>query len=358
MLNRSKALVLFLAFCCSGTLAQKKPAAVQNDRVVLEQILQQTYQPSLIGKQLMGIGGETDIRRAGTIVVIQRPGLYGSLLHSEPASSGITGLHAELFRGHKDYEVPVGERYYVTSVAVSSSTVLIGLISARSIPTQAGVGRLWTTLSFNFPDQVLATADKEAVFREVDQWFLPEGRNVVPAPVMTAAPVAAPVAAPMPAANAPAYATPAPAAVPSASPAPAAQPPAPAASVASRQSTLTPGMTRDQILQNLGAPSREIQFADKLWMIYPAFIAVLGDGKLETVRGSGEGSTRVNVQSDPSGAEIYLDDDLVGSTPSVLLLNPGKHAFRLHAPGRADWTRQVNVLSGSEITLTATLEKN
>ena len=336
MLKRWNALVILLAVCSSAVLAQKKPVAVQNDRIVLEQILQQTYQPSLVGKQMMGIGGETDIRRAGTIVVIQRPGLYGSLMHSEPASSAITGLRAELFRGHKDYDVPVGERYYVTALAVSSSTVLVGLISARNIPTQAGAGRMWTTLSFNFPDEVLANADKEAVFRAIDQWFLPEGRMAsVPAAVPSSVAAGAP----------PAVAAPAPVSAPTASPMP-------------REIPLTPGMTREQILQTLGAANRELQFGPKLWMMYPGFVAVLSEGKLESVQTTGEGSARVNVQSDPIGAEIYLDDQFVGSTPSTLLLSPGKHAVRLHATGRADWSRQVNVLSGSELTLSATLDKN
>jgi len=332
LLKRWYALAILLVLSSCSVLAQKK----QNDRLVLEQILQQTYQPSLVGKQLMGVGGESDIRRAGTIVVIQRPGLYGSLMHSEPASSAITGLHAELFRGHKDYEVPAGERYYVTALAVSSSTVLVGLISARSIPTPAGAGRLWTTLSFNFPDEVLANADKEAVFRAIDQWFLPEGRMVTVPPPMTATPVATSPTAPATAVGRP----------------------APAAAPAPQETPLTPGMTREQILRTLGAPSRELQFGPKLWMIYPGFVAVVSDGKLESVQTSGEGSARVVVQSDPAGAEIYLDDQFVGSTPSTLLLSPGKHAVRLHASERADWTRQINVLSGSELTLSATLEKN
>ena len=234
-------------------------------------------------------------------MVIQRPGLYGSLSHNEPASSAITGLKCELFRGHKDYEVPVGERYYVTALAVSSSTVVVGLISARSVPTQAGVGRLWTTLSFNFPDQVLATADKETVFREFDQWFIPEGRGATTPPAAAApAPVATPAAAPAAAAAAPASA-PASATSPVAAP----QQPVPAASAASEQ-----------------------------------------------------GSSRVNVQSDPTGAEIYMDDQMVGSTPSSLMIPPGHHIFRVHASGHPDWTRQVNILPGSEITLSANLDKN
>jgi len=155
-------------------------------------------------------------------------------------------------------------------------------------------------------------------------------------PPMNAAPMAAPAG-------------------PQAAPAPVS---APAAAPIPREVPLSPGMTRDQIFQTLGAASRELQFGPKLWMIYPGFVAVLSDGKLESVQTTGEGSARVIVQSDPAGAEIYLDDQFVGSTPSTLLLSPGKHAVRLHAAGRADWSRQVNVLSGSELTLSAALDKN
>ncbi len=345
MLNRLTVLALAAALFCVAALAQKKPA-VQDDRPVLEQILKQTYEPSLIGKQLMGIGSETDIRRGGTIVVIQRAGLYGSLLHSEPASSSISGLRADLFRGHKDYNVPAGERYYVTAIAVGSDTILIALISARNVPTSAGAGHLWTTLSFKFPAEVLAAAEKETVFQEIDQWFLPEGRATSALPVASAAPVATPGSASVAAsASAPVAAA-------------VAQPIAPARTSAARESTLTPGMSREQILQNLGAADREVQFGQRQWLIYPGIVAALNDNKLETVETSGKAGAKVNVQSDPLGAEIYLDDQLVGSTPSSLLIAPGKHVFRLHAAARADWSRQVNILMGSDITLSATLDKN
>jgi hypothetical protein len=340
LLKRLSLLTLAFTVFSTGAAAQKKPAE-QNDRVVLEQILTQTYQPSQVGKQLMGIGGETDIRRAGTIVVIQRPGLFGSLLHTEPASSAIDGIQYKLFRGHQDYEVPSGERYYVTAIAVGSDTILVALISARSISTQAGTGRMWTTLSFKFPANVLAAADKETVFREFDQWFMAEGHatsaaSAVPsaAPAMTASPAAAPVAMAAPQSV------------------PASRPAAP------RDSTLTPGMTREQILQVMGIPDREIHFDPREWMIYPGFVAVLKDNKLESFETSGTGGAKITVQSDPAGAEIYLDEQLVGLTPSILTVAPGKHAFRLHAAGRTDWSRQVSVLTGSDITLAATLDKN
>lgn len=288
--------VLALTLCPAILFAQDH-AVTRNDRQILQEILQQTYQPSLIGKQVMGLGKETDVRRAGTIVVIQQPGLFGSLEHNEPASSAITGLHAELFRGDKDYEVPVGERYYVTAVAVSSSTILVGLLSARIIPTQKGAGRVWTSLSFNFPDQVLATADKETVFHEIDQWFVPEGRSVPAAPVVTQAPV--PATSPSPAAAAP--------------------------------TTVAPASAAAALPQPAPSPSAA-----------PAT----------------QGASRVKVQSDPPGAEIYLDGQMVGSTPSTLQIPSGTHLFRVHADGRADWSRQVNILPGSEITLSATLGKS
>lgn len=341
MLKRLSLLIAAIVLFSPGVPAQKKPAD-QNDRVVLEQILTQTYQPSLVGKQMMGIGGETDIRRAGTIVVIQRPGLYGSLMHTEPASSAIDGLQYKLFRGHQDYEVPAGERYYVTTIAVGSDTILVALISARSISTQAGTGRMWTTLSFKFAANVLATADKESVFREFDQWFMPEGRAISTA--SAAAPVAPPATTTYPAA-APVAAA-------------AQQPPASLKPAPPSASALTPGMTREQILQAMGKPDREIQFDQRQWMVYPGFVAALKDNKLETFETSGSGATKVTVQSDPAGAEIYLDDQFVGSTPSILSVAPGKHAFRLHAAGRADWSRQLNVLSGSDINLSATLDKD
>ena len=340
MLNRLSHLALAFALLSTIAAAQKKPAE-QNDRIVLEQILTQTYQPSQVGKQLMGIGGETDIRRAGTIVVIQRPGLFGSLLHTEPASSAIDGIQYKLFRGHQDFEVPAGERYYVTAIAVGSDTILVAMISARSISTQAGTGRMWTTLSFKFPVNVLAAADKEAVFREFDQWLMPEGRATSAA---SAAPAAAPAITAFPATAPAAAAAPQTVAAPSLA--------------APRDSSLTPGMTREQILQALGTPVREIHFDQREWMIYPGFVAALKDNKLESFETSVTGGAKVAVQSDPAGAEIYLDEQLVGSTPSVLAVAPGKHAFRLHAAGRADWSREVNVLTGSDITLAATLDKN
>ena len=44
------------------------------------------------------------------------------------------------------------------------------------------------------------------------------------------------------------------------------------------------------------------------------------------------------------------DDSSPAPRRSKRQVVPGKHAFRLHAAGRADWSRQVNVLSGSDLS--------
>ena len=62
------------------------------------------------------------------------------------------------------------------------------------------------------------------------------------------------------------------------------------------------------------------------------------------------------MSSTPSGAEIYVDGNFVGNTPAVLKLPPGQHRFEIKAPGLTPWSRAVQILSGSEISLAATLK--
>jgi len=66
---------------------------------------------------------------------------------------------------------------------------------------------------------------------------------------------------------------------------------------------------------------------------------------------------RCNFTSTPSGAEISIDGNYAGSTPSVLPLTVGEHAVVVTLPGYADWSRNLNVLAGSELTVTSNLQK-
>lgn len=65
----------------------------------------------------------------------------------------------------------------------------------------------------------------------------------------------------------------------------------------------------------------------------------------------------VNVTSNPTGADLSVDGEFVGNTPAALKLVPGKHTMTVKMPGYKDWSRDVTVQSGSEVQLTANLEK-
>lgn len=314
-----------------------------DQREILGQILTQTFQPSVVGKGIMGVGSATAIRRAGTIVVVQRPGLFGSFDRNEIASSEIHGLDATLYRGNKEYEVPAGERFYVFNVAVVQDNVTIALLSARMVNNAKGSGRVWTALTFYFPAQTLANADKDEVLRGIAPWLAPEGL----------APVSAPAYQPIapPATLQPGASTPVPAAAvaPQVPPAPARNPSPPA--------QLAVGMSRDEIVAALGSPQREMSFEGTTWLTYPNMVLVLEGGKLKSIDQSAPAPARVAVHSTPDGAEIYLDGQLVGSTPSSLELPAGTHELSVRLSGYQDWTRSMRVLSGSEINLNAVLEK-
>lgn len=69
-------------------------------------------------------------------------------------------------------------------------------------------------------------------------------------------------------------------------------------------------------------------------------------------------STGVSVKSNPEGAEIEVDGQFVGSTPSAIQLKAGEHKITLKKTGFASWERTITVAAGSSITVDATLEKN
>ena len=342
MLRRVAAGILGLMVAATGSLARGAESA-PDDRVVLEQILMQTYQLTSVGKKLMGLGAETDVHRAGTIVVVQRPGLYASLSRPENASTAVHGLETKLFRGDKDYEVPVGERFYIHAISVGGETVFFGLLSARTIVTPKGSGHVWMVATFYFPHETLAGADKDAVFQELDQWILPEGRTTN-AGTAVAMPVSAPVARRSDvnaAASVAAVATP-----PVLPPAPARAPEA-----------LAPGMTREQVVAAMGVPQREVSFGGQTWLTYAGMVALLKDGKLVSVDTTGQPPAKVAIHSEPDGAEIYLDGQMIGSAPSTVEVPAGNHQISVKMGGYLEWSRDLRVLAGSEINLNAKLEK-
>jgi len=158
----------------------------------------------------------------------------------------------------------------------------------------------------------------------LDQWLLPQGQR--------------------PTTLTPALVPPTPLAPPA--------PPSPAP-----RADLKPGMTRADILVVLGAPLREVNYGPRTWMSYAGLVVVLEDGKLSTVDRSGQPPAKMTVRSEPDGADVYLGDNFVGSTPARLELPAGTYKVSVRLAGYKDWQREVQVLGGSELTLRARLEK-
>jgi hypothetical protein len=177
---------------------------------------------------------------------------------------------------------------------------------------------------------VIANAEKDVAFHAIDAWFVPEGRSAAAATTGTpSAPAPAPRYAP-------------------AMPAPAGPP-----------ANLTPGMTREEVVKAMGAPQHEVSFQGKTLLTYPGMVVVLEGGKLTSIDQSGQPSinSKVAIQSDPVGADIILDGQMVGQTPSAFDVQPGDHQINVQLAGYQDWVRRVHVLAGSAINLSAKLEK-
>jgi len=66
---------------------------------------------------------------------------------------------------------------------------------------------------------------------------------------------------------------------------------------------------------------------------------------------------RCSFSSNPSGAEITLDGQYVGSTPSVLGVGVGRHVVEVTLPGFVQWKRELTVSPESELTVNAVLQK-
>ena len=68
-----------------------------------------------------------------------------------------------------------------------------------------------------------------------------------------------------------------------------------------------------------------------------------------------EGS--ILIKSDPDAAEITINGNFVGTTPSTIQLKPGDHTVLIQKTGFKSWQKTMSVSAGSSVTLSATLEK-
>lgn len=49
--------------------------------------------------------------------------------------------------------------------------------------------------------------------------------------------------------------------------------------------------------------------------------------------------------------------NFVGNTPATLTLKEGKHTIKVTLDGYKEWSKEIKVSAGSEVTLTAPLRK-
>lgn len=90
---------------------------------------------------------------------------------------------------------------------------------------------------------------------------------------------------------------------------------------------------------------------------------VQGDMKLDMARLTSPAGTppvaqlaSLTIDSGVTGADIEIDGNFVGSTPSTVSVAPGQHTIMVKKSGYADWSRPMNV-SGSAVRVNADLRK-
>lgn len=69
------------------------------------------------------------------------------------------------------------------------------------------------------------------------------------------------------------------------------------------------------------------------------------------------GSAKLHIESDPAEADIEIDGNFAGDTPSELQVNEGEHTIAVKKSGFKDWERKMKVSGGSSVRLSAQLEK-
>jgi len=67
-------------------------------------------------------------------------------------------------------------------------------------------------------------------------------------------------------------------------------------------------------------------------------------------------TTELNISSIPSGAELSVDERIVGATPLRVIVGPGDHTIAIRQSGYMGWTRVIHV-SGENMKIDATLAR-
>jgi len=67
-------------------------------------------------------------------------------------------------------------------------------------------------------------------------------------------------------------------------------------------------------------------------------------------------SAKLSVNSTPAGADIMVDGNFVGNTPSDVQIPEGEHTVAVKKSGFKDWERKMKISGGSNVHLNAEME--
>jgi hypothetical protein len=86
--------------------------------------------------------------------------------------------------------------------------------------------------------------------------------------------------------------------------------------------------------------------------------AVEGSAPASSARGPATGPGSLNVQSRPTGAQVFVNDQLIGSTPLAIPSMPeGSATVRIEMEGYQTWTTTVHVNAGEPARVNASLDR-
>jgi hypothetical protein len=84
---------------------------------------------------------------------------------------------------------------------------------------------------------------------------------------------------------------------------------------------------------------------------------VAGSEDANSPSGNTAPQAKLQLSSDPAGADIEIDGSFVGNTPSDVQVGEGDHTVSVKKSGFKDWQRKLKVSAGSSVRLNAELEK-
>ncbi|HWW16825.1 MAG TPA: PEGA domain-containing protein [Candidatus Dormibacteraeota bacterium] len=106
---------------------------------------------------------------------------------------------------------------------------------------------------------------------------------------------------------------------------------------------------RLKVLHERNGKEREITF-----VVLSSTPLSAGNPRLQT-SGMISEEAHLALSSVPPGAEISLDGDFVGQTPSSIPVSPGEHWIKITKTGYKQWERKIRT-RGGEVTIAAQLE--